>query len=189
MKKLLFTLLLFLTSNMWGYAQKGETCFSFQGGYENFSKFIEKDGYNFALNLTHYVNNRIYAVANFHTGLSNRNYNQKLSGQNSSYEIDNKLREYMLGLGLGADIFHKKRHVIYVQSTVGLGVIDEKTENINISDWSKQRLQDNHATFALSFTAGYDYQLNDWLTMGINYTGYQIRSYRNSCNLKIGIIF
>ena len=44
--------------------------------------------------------------------------------------------------------------------------------------------------FAISATAGYDYRVNNWLKIGINYTGYQIGyEYNNSFNAKLSFIF
>lgn len=188
-KKFLTVFSALMLISTWGYAQKGDNYFSFQGGYESFSRF-PNDGYNFALNFKHYMNNRIYAVANFHAGLSNmERKGQIVSSSDRYYDLDNKQRDYMLGFGLGGDILRLNRHIVYAQATAGLGATDEKRENVEHSDLSVTTTKDNRTTFALSFSAGYDYQLTDWFTIGVNYTGYQLDYYKNSCNLKLGVRF
>lgn len=187
-KNILIWALLFLFCCSKGYAQKGEYQISIQSGYENFPRFFN-DGYNFALNFKHYVNNRMYAVANFHTGLANmRREGQILSNSQKHYNLDNKLRDYMLGFGIGGDISRKNRHIVYAQATAGLGTRDRKRETIG-EDGNEVSYTSNRTTFALSFSAGYDYLLTDWFTIGINYTGYQIGRYKNTCNLKLGVNF
>jgi opacity protein-like surface antigen len=50
--------------------------------------------------------------------------------------------------------------------------------------------EEKSTRFAISASAGYDYQLTDWLSIGVNYTGWQIGyEYKNSANVKLGVIF
>lgn len=188
-KRVLLVLLFIISLHTSAFAYKGDNFFLFQCGYENFSRF-PNDGYNFSVNFKHYLNERTYAIANFHAGLSNmERKGEILSTSDSYYDLNNKQRDYMLGFGLGHDIFRKNRHVIYLQTTVGIGVTDLKRENIELPEGNVNTIKDNNSTFALSFSTGYDYQLTDWLTIGVNYTGYQINYYKNTCNLRLGIKF
>ena len=52
------------------------------------------------------------------------------------------------------------------------------------------KIYEKSTRFAISASAGYDYQLTDWLSIGVNYTGWQIGyEYKNSANVKLGVIF
>lgn len=194
MKKTFLTTLLALCVTC-SFAQKGNTQFAIIGGYEIFKDMHTTGGYNLGVEFKHYVHNRIYAVANFHAGI---NDGSKIgyappTGNNESVELKYKsmTHDYMVGLGLGADLLQLGKHKIYAQGTVGLGNSEEKHNEI--TDLSPLTLTDKERTktsYALSATAGYDYQINNWLAIGANYTGYRVGySYKNSFNAKLSFIF
>lgn len=49
--------------------------------------------------------------------------------------------------------------------------------------------EEKSTRFTISASAGYDYQLTGWLSIGVNYTDWQISyEYKNYANVKLGII-
>lgn len=70
---------------------------------------------------------------------------------------------------------------------------NESFARITIAAFAAQldpNIEEKSTRFAISASAGYDYQLTDWLSIGVNYTGWQIGyEYKNSANVKLGVIF
>lgn len=194
MKKVLFILSLMLSLNI--YAQKGNSQFSFLGGYEHFPELWEGKGYNVGVEFKHYINNRIYALANFHAGVNDGSKVENYTRDDINYNFDltNSVRDYMLGFGLGGDLLQKNRHKIYMQGTVGIGSSEQHKDGITLSPGGAydmvKSFEEKSTRFAISASAGYDYQLTKWLIIGINYTGWQIGyEYKNSANIKLGLSF
>lgn len=177
------------------FAQKGNNQFAVLGGYEVFKDMPNKSGYNVGAEFKHYVHNRIYAVANFHAGVNNGSETGYIprTADSESVELTYKgmTRDYMIGFGLGGDIFRCGKHKIYAQGTVGLGSSEEKRDEItNLSPITVTAIERTKTSYALSVSGGYDYQINNWLAAGVNYTGYRVGySYKNSCNAKLSFIF
>lgn len=111
-----------------------------------------------------------------------------------NFDLSNSVRDYMLGFGIGGDLLHINRHKIYMQGTVGIGSSEQYEDGITLSPGGAYDIvktyEEKSTRFAISASAGYDYQLTDWLSIGVNYTGWQIGyEYKNSANVKLGIIF
>ena len=194
MKKILFLLLLVLSLN--SYAQKGVNQFSLFAGYEYFPELWKGDGYNVGVEFKHYLNNRFFALANFHAGKNNGVVHTSYTrdGNDYNFDLSNRVSDYMLGLGLGADLMHIKSHKIYVQGSVGLGSSEQYEDGIvshPVHDYDMvKQFEEKSVRFAISVSAGYDYQLTDWLSVGVNYTGWQIGyEFKSSANVKLGFIF
>lgn len=192
MKKILFVFACLVSLSI--CAQKGASQFSLFGGYEYFPELWNGNGYNVGIEFKHYVNNRIYAVANFHAGVNDGSGNTQLViwGKPYDFNLSNHVNDYMLGFGLGGDLLQTGRHKIYVQATAGIGTSDWTKEDIvTIMSYNMIKPVEGQSTrFAISASAGYDYRLTDWLAVGINYTGWQIGyEYKNSVNLKLGLLF
>lgn len=197
MKKLLsLAFVLFLSLST--FAQKGISQFALFGGYETFPELRVGKGYNVGVEFKHYMHNRFYVVGNFHAGVNNGSYDLSYTDRGKDYDFTlfNSVRDYMIGLGLGADALQIKRHKIYVQGTVGLGSSDEQKDGISlimIADEHRPTVKTNEVKvtrYAISASAGYDYQLTGWLAVGVNYTlwfiGYESK---NSYNAKVSFIF
>ena len=190
---LLFLTLVFSISS---YAQKGVSQFSVFGGYEHFPELWSGKGYNVGIEFKQYVNNRIYAVINFHSGV-NDGYKSTQYVRNDipyNFNLSNQVNDYMLGFGIGGDLMRIKRHRIYIQGTAGIGVSEQSKDGIITTpsgDYDMVKtFQEKSTRFAISASAGYDYLLTKWLVIGINYTGWQIGyEYKNSVNAKLGITF
>lgn len=187
-------LCLFATGNI--FAKKGKTQFSFYGGYEHFPELWDGKGYDVGVEFKYYVWKGIYTLANFHAGVNNGSKNSKYDRDGISYDFDmtNKVNDYMLGIGVGADLFHMNKHTIYLQGTVGIGVSEQHKDGIVTSpsgDYDIVKTFEEKSTrFAISASAGYDFQVTKWLSIGVNYTGWQIGyEYKNSVNAKIGFCF
>lgn len=193
-RNFIFVLSLFFSLNI--HAQKGSSQFSFFGGYEHFPELWEGKGYNVGVEFKHYLNNRIYALANFHAGVNGGYKNTRYVRNDVSYSFDlaNTVHDYMLGFGLGGDLLQKSRHKIYVQGTVGIGTSEQSKDGIVTSlfgDYDMVKSFEEKSTrFAISASAGYDYQLTKCLSIGVCYTGWQIGyEYKNSANVKLGVTF
>lgn len=194
MKHIIFILSIFCSINI--YAQKGTTCFSVFGGFEHFPELKCRNGYNIGIEFKHYINNSFYALANFHAGVNDGTKNESYTRDkiNYNFNLSNSVRDYMLGFGIGADLMHINRHKIYIQGTVGIGSSERYEDKITLSPGGTYDMVKTHeeksTRFAISVSAGYDYQLTDWLSIGVNYTGWQIGyDYKNSANIKLGVIF
>ena len=194
MKKILLIIAIAISTNI--YAQKGSSQFSLFGGFEHFPELKCRDGYNVGVEFKHYLNNRVYALANFHAGVNDGTKNVSYTRDEIDYNFDlsNSVRDYMLGFGIGGDLLHINRHKIYMQGTVGIGSSEQYEDGITLSPGGAYDIvktyEEKSTRFAISASAGYDYQLTDWLSIGVNYTGWQIGyEYKNSANVKLGIIF
>lgn len=194
MKKIIFILSIISSINI--YAQKGSSQFSLFGGFEHFPELKCRNGYNVGIEFKHYLNNRIYALANFHAGVNDGTKNESYTRDEIDYNFDlsNSVRDYMLGFGIGGDLLHINRHKIYMQGTVGIGSSEQYEDGITLSPGGAYDIvktyEEKSTRFAISASAGYDYQLTDWLSIGVNYTGWQIGyEYKNSANIKLGITF
>lgn len=194
MKKILLIIAIAISTNI--YAQKGSSQFSLFGGFEHFPELKCRNGYNVGVEFKHYLNNRVYALANFHAGVNDGTKNVSYTRDEIDYNFDlsNSVRDYMLGFGIGGDLLHINRHKIYMQGTVGIGSSEQYEDGITLSPGGAYDIVKTHeeksTRFAISASAGYDYQLTDWLSIGVNYTGWQIGyEYKNSANVKLGIIF
>ena len=190
------TLLLFLMLSVGAFAQKGTNQMSIFAGYEYFPELRKGDGYNIGIEFKHYLNNRFFAVANFHAGVNDAVVHESYTRDDVQYNFDlgNSVRDYMIGFGIGADLMHIKKHKIYLQSTVGLGASEQHEEGIGQhpvfdQDIVKQ-FDENSVRFAISATAGYEYQVTDLFSIGVNYTGWQIGyEFKSSANVKFGFTF
>lgn len=194
MKKIIFILSILSSINI--YAQKGSSQFSLFGGFEHFPELKCRNGYNVGIEFKHYLNNRIYALANFHAGVNDGTKKEIYTRDDIDYNFDlsNSVRDYMLGFGIGGDLLHINRHKIYMQGTVGIGSSEQYEDGITLSPGGAYDMvktyEEKSTRFAISASAGYDYQLTDWLSIGVNYTGWHIGyEYKNSANVKLGIIF
>ena len=194
MKKILLIIAIAISTNI--YAQKGSSQFSLFGGFEHFPELKCRNGYNVGVEFKHYLNNRVYALANFHAGVNVGTKNVSYTRDEIDYNFDlsNSVRDYMLGFGIGGDLLHINRHKIYMQGTVGIGSSEQYEDGITLSPGGAYDIvktyEEKSTRFAISASAGYDYQLTDWLSIGVNYTGWQIGyEYKNSANVKLGIIF
>ena len=194
MKNILLIIAIAISTNI--YAQKGSSQFSLFGGFEHFPELKCRNGYNVGVEFKHYLNNRVYALANFHAGVNDGTKNVSYTRDEIDYNFDlsNSVRDYMLGFGIGGDLLHINRHKIYMQGTVGIGSSEQYEDGITLSPGGAYDIvktyEEKSTRFAISASAGYDYQLTDWLSIGVNYTGWQIGyEYKNSANVKLGIIF
>lgn len=194
MKKILLIIAIAISTNI--YAQKGSSQFSLFGGFEHFPELKCRNGYNVGVEFKHYLNNRVYALANFHAGVNDGTKNVSYTRDEIDYNFDlsNSVRDYMLGFGIGGDLLHINRHKIYMQGTVGIGSSEQYEDGITLSPGGAYDIvktyEEKSTRFAISASAGYDYQLTDWLSIGVNYTGWQIGyEYKNSANVKLGVIF
>lgn len=194
MKKILLIIAIAISTNI--YAQKGSSQFSLFGGFEHFPELKCRNGYNVGVEFKHYLNNRVYALANFHAGVNDGTKNVSYTRDEIDYNFDlsNSVRDYMLGFGIGGDLLHINRHKIYMQGTVGIGSSEQYEDGITLSPGGAYDIvktyEEKSTRFAISASAGYDYQLTDRLSIGVNYTGWQIGyEYKNSANVKLGIIF
>lgn len=194
MKKIILILSILSSINI--YAQKGSSQFSLFGGFEHFPELKCRNGYNVGVEFKHYLNNRVYALANFHAGVNDGTKNVSYTRDEIDYNFDlsNSVRDYMIGFGIGGDLLHINRHKIYMQGTVGIGSSEQYEDGITLSPGGAYDIvktyEEKSTRFAISASAGYDYQLTDWLSIGVNYTGWQIGyEYKNSANIKLGITF
>lgn len=194
MKKILLIIAIAISTNI--YAQKGSSQFSLFGGFEHFPELKCRNGYNVGVEFKHYLNNRVYALANFHAGVNDGTKNVSYTRDEIDYNFDlsNSVRDYMIGFGIGGDLLHINRHKIYMQGTVGIGSSEQYEDGITLSPGGAYDIvktySEKSTRFAISASAGYDYQLTDWLSIGVNYTGWQIGyEYKNSANVKLGVIF
>lgn len=150
-------------------------------------------GYNLGIEFKHYLNKRFFGVANFHCGKNDGSeyVSYAHDGMNFGFTMGNSCTDYMLGLGLGADLLQLNRHKVYLQATAGLGMSESAKDVITGSphDYVKT-LEEQTNRFAISWSAGYDYRVNRWLAVGVNYTGYQIGyEYKNAANAKLTLLF
>lgn len=196
MKKLFLIIAIYIVTSANAFSQKGNSQFSFFGGYEHFPELKCRNGYNVGVEFKHYLNKRIYALANFHAGVNDGSekvsYTRNLVDYN--FNLSNSVRDYMLGFGLGGDLLHINRHKIYMQGTVGIGSSEVYEDGITLSPGGSydmvETYEEKSTRFAISASAGYDYQLTDWMSIGVNYTGWQIGyNFKSSANIKLGIIF
>lgn len=194
MKKILLIIAIAISTNI--YAQKGSSQSSLFGGFEHFPELKCRNGYNVGVEFKHYLNNRVYALANFHAGVNDGTKNVSYTRDEIDYNFDlsNSVRDYMIGFGIGGDLLHINRHKIYMQGTVGIGSSEQYEDGITLSPGGAYDIvktyEEKSTRFAISASAGYDYQLTDWLSIGVNYTGWQIGyEYKNSANVKLGVIF
>lgn len=83
----------------------------------------------------HYLNNRVYALANFHAGVNDGTKNVSYTRDEIDYNFDlsNSVRDYMIGFGIGGDLLHINRHKIYMQGTVGIGSSEQYEDGITLS--------------------------------------------------------
>mgnify|MGYP002615751079 CR=1 FL=1 len=194
MKKILLIIAIAISTNI--YAQKGSSQFSLFGGFEHFPELKCRNGYNVGVEFKHYLNNRVYALANFHAGVNDGTKNVSYTRDEIDYNFDlsNSVRDYMIGFGIGGDLLHINRHKIYMQGTAGIGSSEQYKDGIILSPGGAydmiKTFEEKSTRFAISVSAGYDYQLTKWLSVGANYTGWQIGyEYKNSINAKLGIKF
>ena len=87
------TLLLFLMLSIGAYAQKettqkGINQFSVFAGYEHFPELRKGDGYNIGIEFKHYLNNRFFALANFHAGVNDAVVHESYSTNGVDYNFD-----------------------------------------------------------------------------------------------------
>ena len=203
MKKILILVLLLslaqATFSQNTFSKKGDTQFSVLGGYAHFPELWARNGYNLGGEIKHYVKDRIFLVAGFHAGINNGSYLSVFSGYNNreySVNLNNSVRDYMLGIGLGGDVLSIGRHRIYVQGTVGLGNSNRQKDRVKTDLVNGEQVNTvqtkvyDYTRWALTLAAGYAYRATDWLAVGINYTGFQVgRNFNNGYNLKLTWLF
>lgn len=170
--------------------------FSVFAGYEHIPEVRKGNGYNIGVEYKNYMRKKFYFVANFHAGVNDGTQTEayERDGINYRFDLHNSVRDYMLGIGLGYDFLQRNRHSLYVQATVGLGTSEQSEDGIVLSPGGAydmvKTFDENSTRFAVSASAGYDYQLTPWLALGVNYTGWQIGyEFKSSANLKVGFCF
>lgn len=175
---------------------KPRSAFSVFAGYEHFPELGKRNGYDIGVEYKNYMRKKFYFVANFHAGVNDgtKAVAYERDGINYRFDLHNSVRDYMLGIGLGYDFLQVKRHSMYVQATVGLGTNEQYKDGIVLSPSGAYDIVKTFGgvttRFAISVSAGYDYQLTDWLAVGVNYTGWQIGyEFKSSANLKVGFCF
>ena len=196
MKKIYLLCAFMLVFSMNAFGQKGSSVFSFFAGYEHFPELRVREGGDVGVEFKHYLKNRIYVLANFHAGINDGDERVCYTKDGIDYDftLSNSVRDYMLGLGVGFDLLKYNRNAVYLQGTVGIGASEVSKDGIVLSpggayDMSKTFV-DESTRFAISVSAGYDYQVTDWLVVGVNYTGWQIGyEYKSSANVKLGFKF
>ena len=165
-------------------------------GYEQFPELHKRNGYDLGVEWKHYLNKRFYTLVNFHAGVNDgtEKVSYKRDGIHYNFDLNNSVRDYMLGFGAGYDLLKIKRNTIYLQASVGLGTTDEQIDGIVLSPTGAYDIVKTFTTeatrYAISVSAGYDYQLTDFLAIGVNYTGWQIGyEFKSSANAKISFCF
>lgn len=95
MKKILLIIAIAISTNI--YAQKGSSQFSLFGGFEHFPELKCRNGYNVGVEFKHYLNNRVYALANFHAGVNDGTKNVSYTRDEIDYNFDlsNSVRDYI----------------------------------------------------------------------------------------------
>ena len=171
--------------------------FSILGGYEHFKNEAQNKttGYGIGCEFKYYLLKTLYAVGNFHTGIKSEFLPRTAIAEVG--EIDFSMRwktyEYKGGIGIGNDLYCKKAHKIYVQSTFGLSKTKQSVPQIENYRPSVQMCNENihFLKYALSASLGYNYRIGKSYIVGLDYTGWWIigAAYRSTCNVKIGFIF
>lgn len=189
-------LLLFLCSTITFAQTPAKDKISIFGGYEHFPELRKRNGYNIGIEYRHYLRKRIYTVINAHAGVNDGVRNEKYEREGIQYNFDlsNSVRDYMIGLGVGFEVLQKNKHIIYLQGTFGLGTTDIEQDYITLSPGGAYDIvktnYEEHTRFAISATAGYDYQINNLLAIGVNYTCWQIGyESKNAANVRISFCF
>ena len=146
--------------------------------------------------MIHYIDNRSYVVANLHAGVNDGSKNTKYTSNEISYNVDlnNSVRDYMLGVGVGYDLLQINRNKLYIQGTVGIGSSDREKDGIVTSPGGVydivKTFEEKSVRYALSVSFGYDFLLTEWVAVGVNYKGWQVGyEYTNSYNGKVSFIF
>ncbi len=178
-------------------AQKYEkSSFAIFGGYEHFPEMRQGNGYNVGVEYKNYLRKRIYFVANFHAGVNDGGVVSEYDRDGIHYRFDlyNSVRDYMVGIGIGYDFLQRGKHKLYLQGTVGLGSSEQEVDGIVLSPGGAydivKTFEEKSTRYAISASAGYDYQLTRWLSVGVNYTGWQIGyEFKSSANVKVGFWF
>lgn len=196
MKRFIFPFIFLFLYSSFLCAQKGTSQFAVSAGYEQFPELHDGKGYNLGIEFKHYMHNRFFIVANFHSGVNDGSKPTSYTTHVTSYHFDlrNSVRDYMVGLGIGADLLQEGRHKIYVQATAGLGSSERYKDGIVTSPEEGydrvKTFEEKSTRFAIAATAGYDFKINSWLAAGVNYTGYQVGyEYNNSFNGKLSFLF
>lgn len=176
------------------FAQKGKSQIAIFGGYEGFVELHDNKGFNVGAEYKSYFLDRFYLVANFHAGLNDGSKRAKYTNGKNDYDfvLKNKARDYMVGLGVGADLLQINKHRIYLQGTAGLGIYRQDKDGIHSAaagnesmDYVKTHFE-RISRFGVSASLGYDYLLTDWFAMGVNYTGWYVGyDYRSTYNVKL----
>ncbi len=196
MKRFIFPILFLFICNSFLFAQKGVSQFGISAGYAHFGELHVGGGYNVGIDFKHYVHNRFFVVANFYAGVNDGTKHISYTNKNKQYNFDlqNSVRDYMIGFGLGADLLQKGRHKVYMQGTIGLGSSERSKDGIGVSligDYDVVKPHEEKSTrFAISAAAGYDFKVTNWLIIGVNYTLYQVGyDFANAYNGKLSLIF
>lgn len=174
-------------------AQKGISRFGIQGGYARFPEMGAPNGISAGIEYNYYVKDRIFVFGSFLTALNNGHWTTTVgrTGHFRDFRLHNEEQAYMMAFGLGGDLLQYKRHRIYMQGGLGIGSSHREKERYNairkgdtfeyvsITDIS------DITRFAIQTTAGYEYQINHWLGLGVNYTGMFVgQNFISSVNLK-----
>ena len=163
MRKIMFILSIVSSLNI--YAQKGNSQFSLFGGFEQFPELNCRYGFNVGVEFKHYLNNRIYALSNFHAGVNfgTKKESYTRNGTDYNFNLSNSVRHYMLEFGIGGDLLHINKHKIYMQGSVCIGTSEQYEDGIILypgGDYDIDMVKTyevKSTRFAISASAGYDY--------------------------------
>lgn len=184
------------------FAQKSQSEFSLKGGYEHFpdqpfTRRPFRSGYSIGMDYKTYVNTRFFVLATFHMGKYDM-YKREVYPENGidcTFDRHKKVDEFMLGAGIGYDLFRKERHKIYVQAAFGVGfeiANDDKKKILSEEEGYQQIYIMNNIgiDYALAASLGYDFKINDWFSCGPDISLYMIDySFNPTFNLKATVHF
>lgn len=189
-------LILFIASIASSSAQE-KMQFSFLGGYEhiNNNDIASNSGYGIGLEFKYLFYKKLYAVTNFHTGVS-RDFKPRAAIAEKG-DVDFSMRwktnEYKAGLGLGINLLENSQNNIYTHITFGFSkvkycypIVTEYSPDVIIENKSN-----NFFKCTSSISVGYNYKIYKSFFIGLDYTGWWLidYKYRHTCNAKIGVSF
>lgn len=199
--RLLFVLFCLCISQTF-LAQKSKSEFSLKVGYEHFpnqpfTRSPFRSGYSVGMDYKTYVNTRFFVLATFHMGKYDmyRRVVYPENGIDCTFDRHKKVDEFMLGAGIGYDLFRKERHKIYVQAAFGVGFEieeDDKKKILSEEEGYRQVYIMNNIgiDYALAASFGYDFKINEWFSCGPDLSIYLIDYHFNpTFNVKATVLF